>query len=224
LPAGRFRLPDERSIVCSWSGGKDSCLALYRAVEAGWRPSVLLTMLTEGGRRTRSHGLPVEVIAAQAEALGLELVTRPASWAAYEPSFVEALSSLAPDVVGGVFGSIDVDEHRAWVERVSASAAIEPVLPLWREPRLSLLAELLDRGVDAVLVAVRDGAIPPELLGRRLDADLLDDLAKYAIDLCGEAGEYHTVVVDGPLFARPLDLAAGETVLRDGVWFLDVRL
>ena len=211
--------------ACSWSGGKDSCLAFLRAVDAGLEPVGLLTMLTESGVRSRSHGLPVAVIEAQAAALGLPLVTRATSWAGYEQAFVSALRSGRELGAGAVvYGDIDLVDHRAWDERVSASVGLDAVLPLWQEPRLDLLDELRARGVEALLVAARDGLVSPELLGRTLDRALVEELAELGIDPCGEEGEYHTVVVDAPPFSHRLELRAGERVLRDGVWFLDLEL
>lgn len=209
--------------ICSWSGGKDSCLAFLRALDAGFEGVGLVTMLTGDGTRSRSHGLPVSVLEAQAAALGLPLVTRATSWAGYEEAFVSALhSGRELGAAAAVYGDIDLLEHRAWGERVSARAGLEAVLPLWQEARSKLLDELLARGVEALLVAARDGLVPPELLGRTLDRSLLTELLELGIDPCGEEGEYHTVVVDAPPFSRPLELRAGERVLRDGVWFLDL--
>jgi uncharacterized protein (TIGR00290 family) len=209
--------------LCSWSGGKDSCLAFLRAVDAGLEPLALVTMLTEDGARSRSHGLPVAVLDAQAAALGLPLLTRPASWAGYEEGFVSALrAGRELGAAAVVYGDIDLADHRAWEERVSARAGLDAVLPLWQQPRSHLLDELFDRGVVAELVAARDGLVSPDLLGRRLDFGLVEELRALGIDACGEEGEYHSVVVDAPSFAHRLGLRHGERVLRDGMWFLDV--
>lgn len=209
--------------VCSWSGGKDSCLALHRATSAGAEPIALVTMLTEGGRRTRSHGLPVEVVEAQATALGIPLVTGSATWNGYEDAFVAALRAVRADGAElAVFGDIDLDDHRAWCARVCGVAGLDAVHPLWQAAHLDLLAELLELGYEAIVVAARDGVVPASFLGRRLDDRLVGDLTALGIDPAGEGGEFHTVVVDGPLFDRPVELRPGESVLRDGVWFLDV--
>jgi uncharacterized protein (TIGR00290 family) len=209
--------------VCSWSGGKDSCLAFLRALDAGLEPVALVTMLTEDGSRSRSHGLSLEVLEAQAAALDLPLLTRTTSWAGYEEAFVSALRAgrgLGAATV--VYGDIDLVDHRLWDERVSAGVGLDAVLPLWQEPRSDLLDELRDRGVEARLVAARDGLVPQALLGRTLDRALVAQLAALGIDPCGEEGEYHSVVVDAPTFSSRLELRPGERVLRDGVWFLDV--
>jgi len=128
--------------VVSWSGGKDSCLAAHRAVAAGIRPQALLTAMIENGTRSRSHGLRLELLQAQARSLGLPLVTRATSWEDYDETMHAALSLLAVDgVEAGVFGDIDLEPHREWVAGVCARAGIEPFHPLWQEPMLALLAE-----------------------------------------------------------------------------------
>jgi uncharacterized protein (TIGR00290 family) len=209
--------------VCSWSGGKDSCLAFLRALDAGLEPVALVTMLTEDGSRSRSHGLSLEVLEAQAAALDLPLLTRATSWAGYEEAFVSALCAGGElGAAAVVYGDIDLVHHRLWDERVSAGIGLDAVLPLWQEPRSVLLDELRARGVEARLVAARDGLVPRALLGRTLDRALVAQLAALGIDPCGEEGEYHSVVVDAPTFSSRLELRPGERVLRDGVWFLDV--
>lgn len=211
--------------VCSWSGGKDSCLALHRAIAAGAAPAGLITMLTEGGRRTRSHGLRVEVVEAQAAALGLPLLTRSASWAGYEDAFGSALrSARALGAEAAIFGDIDLDEHRDWCVRVCRDAGLEAVHPLWQGTHLELLDELLGLGYEAVVVAAQDEVAPRSLLGRRLDGALVAELVALGIDPAGEGGELHTVVVDGPLFGERIELELGDAVLRDGVWFLDLAI
>lgn len=210
--------------VCSWSGGKDSALALARARAVHGDQGLLLTMFTEGGERSRAHGLPRSVLDAQARALRLDLVTGSASWDDYTPVFVELLRELRDrrGVTAAVFGDIDLEAHRQWCRRACAEAGIECLHPLWGEAREALVHECLDSGVEAMIIAVQDGVLPPALLGRRLDDALLAELRAAGVDLAGEQGEYHTVVVDGPGFSRRLDLVPGHRVLRDGYWFLDV--
>ena len=213
------------AFVCSWSGGKDSCLALHRAIQAGAEPRFLLSMLREDGARSRSHGLEPAVLEAQAASLGIPLITRPASWDEYESVFVGALQELeAEGVRAGVFGDIDLDDHRAWEEKVCAAAGIEPYLPLWQSSRAELLDELIGLGFEAIVVAVNAEKLAPEFLGRALDHALVREFEQMGIDLCGEEGEYHTVVVDGPIFARSLSLDLGTPGLYDGYWFLEPKI
>src|SRR5665647_2819057 len=143
-----------RRFFCSWSGGKDAYLAFARAVAAGGRPEALVCMLHEDGDRSRGHGLPVELLAAQAAALGIPLVTGATTWDDYEATFVGVLHELRrQDVEAGVFGDIDPDGHRVWVEEVCEIANLSCHLPLWQEPRRLLIGELLAGGVRATTVA-----------------------------------------------------------------------
>lgn len=212
--------------VCSWSGGKDSALALWRAREQLGSEAVLLTMFTEDDRRSRAHGLSKDVLAAQAQHMNLPLITGAASWDDYTPVFVDALRSLkrTRDIRAAVFGDIDLEPHREWCLRVCAEVGIECVHPLWGEPRDALVRECLVVGVKAMVIAVKENVLSPDLLGHPLDETTLAELAACGVDLAGEQGEYHTVVVDGPMFESAIALCKGERVLRDGYWFLDVGL
>jgi uncharacterized protein (TIGR00290 family) len=211
--------------VCSWSGGKDSCLALYRAISAGARPAALLTMLDQSGARSRSHGLTVDVLHAQAASLGIPLITRAASWDEYEPAFIAALRELRETgIKAGVFGDIDLQAHREWEQKVCAAAGITAHLPLWQTPRQELLDEFLALGFEALVIVTKDDPLGGRYLGRALDAALIREFEREGIDLSGEAGEYHTVVTGGPTFAQALQLRAGERVSRSGYWLLDVQV
>ena len=140
--------------VCSWSGGKDSCLALYRAMQAGAEARFLLSMLREDGARSRCHGLEPAVLEAQAASLGIPLITRAASWDEYESVFADTLQELeATGVRAGVFGDIDLEEHRLWEEKVCGAAGLRAHLPLWKSNRLELLSEFIDLGFEASIVA-----------------------------------------------------------------------
>ncbi len=211
--------------VVSWSGGKDCYLALELASERGVEPVALLTMLTETGERSRSHGLTLTALERQAEALGLPLVTRAATWEAYGDVFDAALSALAAEgVEAGVFGDIDGDDNRAWVVAACQRAGIVAIHPLWQLERRALLVELDTRGVTAVITVVRDGVLPDGFLGRTLGPALADELAAAGVDLCGELGEFHTVVLAGALFSFPLALQVTAVVAREGVHVLDLDL
>lgn len=213
-------------VFCSWSGGKDSAFALHRAVATGAAPRFLVSMLTEGGERSRSHGLRRELLQAQADAIEVPICFGAATWSGYRDEFVrvvrEGIAERGSRV--GVFGDIDMDDHRDWEEGVCAELGVEVSLPLWQRDRRGVIDELLAVGFEAVIVAVRDGVLPAEMLGRSLDADLVAEIESAGADACGEAGEYHSVVVDGPLFKRRLELQPGARVLRDGVHFLDLAV
>lgn len=203
---------EKRPAFVSWSGGKDSCLALHRARSSGLRVVALLNVIDEEGRRTRSHGLPPAFVGSQARSLGCELVQPRASWDEYEDEFKRACGELARrGVTDAVFGAIGVDEHREWVERVSRECGLTPRLPLWDEPPRGLLEEFLALGFRAIIVSVDLARLEGSFLGRELDRRTLDGLLGSGVDPAGENGEYHTAVLSGPGFSFPLEIEDART-------------
>ncbi len=214
-----------RRFFASWSGGKDAYLAFARAVAAGGRPAALVCMLHENGAASRGHGLPLALLEAQAAALGVPLVTRASTWDDYEAVFISVLRELrAEGVEAGVFGDIDLQEHRNWVEGVSGIAGLSCHLPLWQEERRALLGEFLASGARATVVAVDASRASVDYLGREIGAAFFAELEAAGLDICGEAGEYHTMVTSSPLFSAPVALSWGGVVERDGHWVLDFAL
>lgn len=208
----------------SWSGGKDSYLALHRSVPA-YDVVAMITMFGEDGTRSRSHGLRPEILDAQAARLGLPLFAGRGSWATYESDYLQALDDAkALELTHVIFGDIMYDSNRVFPERVCAAQGLVAVEPLWNEPTGALFREFVATGADARIVTVRDGVLDPSWLGRRLTADLLAEIERAGVDPCGEHGEYHTVVLDGPLFSSALHVSFGEPVLRGGCWALDGTL
>src|SRR5262245_1094730 len=193
--------------LCSFSGGKDSCLALWRAQRAGLDVRTLLVMFEESGERSRSHAIPLPLIERQAQALGLELVVGRAGWKNYEAVFIATLQRLrASGHTTAVFGDIDLEPHREWEERVCAAADIRAQLPLWQEDRRALADEVIANGFRAVVVCTDSRFLPDEFCGREYDAAFLADLPAN-VDACGENGEFHTLVYDGPNFKAPVTFA-----------------
>ncbi len=194
----------------SWSGGKDSCLALQRALRQGFDVQILLTMFDETENRSRSHAVSREMIAAQAEALNIKLVTANASWQNYEKVFVEQLKSFNSNgITHGIFGDIDLQPHRDWEEKVCSSANIEAVLPLWSENRRKLVDEFLSEGFKAVVVCVNEKYLDTSFCGRIFDENFLADLPEN-VDACGENGEFHTFVFDGKIFKYAVEFQIEE--------------
>ena len=209
----------------SWSGGKDCCLAYYRTLRSGIKARFLLNMATEDGKRSRSHGLTTALLDMQAQAVGISLVQRQAAWSNYEAEFEKALLAFREEgITDGVFGDIDLDEHRQWVERVCRRCGITPHLPLWGNRQKDLMQEFIEAGFRAVVIVTRADIMNEEWLGREVDANLMADLSQRRdITPCGEAGEYHTLVTNGPLFNRGLRIMQSENVLRDKHWYLDIQ-
>ena len=210
-----------RSFFCSWSGGKDSCLALHHAIKNGGQPRALFTMLAEDGAASRSHALPKTLIEAQARSLRLPSFSRSASWTQYEEQFILALHEFKKSGIDvGVFGDIDIDEHREWVRRVCGIAGIVPVHPLWKRARRELLEEFIGLGFKARVIVVNEQYLGWNFLGKAIDAQTITEMESAGIDPSGECGEYHTVVTDGPLFASPIEIRHAKPVRNDGYWFL----
>jgi diphthine-ammonia ligase len=208
---------------CSWSGGKDSCLALHHAILDGGMPRALLTMMSDDGHGSRSHGLPRPLLEEQARRIGTPIIFRSASWAEYEKVFSSALEGFRDEgMADGVFGDIDLQDHRDWCVRVCSAQNIRAFHPLWKRPRRELLEEFIGLGFKAVIIVTEAKKMGPEWLGRIIDARAISEMEKLGIDPSGETGEYHTVVMEGPIFRSRISLTIGEPVLHDGYWFLGV--
>src|SRR4030042_4691080 len=210
-------------VFCSWSGGKESCLACYRAIQEGHEVVSLLTMFATTGRYTRSHRLSRELLMAQSQAVGIPLYQRRASWDTYEREFTEALiSSKRKGIEGGVFGALYLSEDREWVERTCAEAGIVPILPLWGMGGKELLRRFIEKGFEAIVVAIRSDIVDEHWLGTRIDGEFVEQMEKRGIDVCGENGEYHTLVVDGPIFSKRIVIGETRITRREKRAFLHV--
>jgi uncharacterized protein (TIGR00290 family) len=211
----------------SWSSGKDSAMAL-RALrdDPGIEVVGLLTTLNKAADRVAMHAVRRELLAAQADAVGLALhaveLPWPCSNEQYEALMATAIADAeADDVEAIAFGDLFLEDVRTYRERMLAPTAISPIFPLWGRPTDELAREIVECGVKAVITCVDPTQAPAVLAGRWYDDALLDELAD-SIDPCGERGEFHTFVADAPGFARPIDVQVGEIVERDGFVFADV--
>ena len=216
---------DGREFFCSWSGGKDSSLAYYYTLQEGGVPAGLVTTMLESGDRTRAHGLSREILRQQADRLNTDLFTCPTSWDDYEDNFIELLDELQQkngELELGVFGDIDLEGHREWVEKVCGEVGLTAYLPLWEKSRRELICEFVDTDFEAIIVALDAEVLSEEYLGRPLDMAFIAELERLELDPSGENGEYHTVVVDGPIFSEPLSYELGEITSRDGKLFQEI--
>jgi diphthine-ammonia ligase len=214
-----------RNSLCSWSGGKDSCFALLQAIQTGYSPKVLLNVLNEEGRISRSHGIPSPILEAQAAAAGLPIRLISSSWNDYEKMFTAALGELKQQyqLTHAVFGDIDLQPHRDWEEKVCGNAGLTAVLPLWQQDRRQLVNQMLEAGIETMIVSCNE-EMGERFLGKTLTVSLIDELESMGIDACGENGEFHTLVLDCPLFNERVDVSVKETVLHDKYWFSVLKL
>jgi len=210
------------SVVLSWSGGKDSALALNALSRD---PAVevvgLLTSVTSSYDRISVHGVRRSMLEAQIERLGLPLfeisLSPNCTNDAYEAAFRAALEEIRrelPDVAHIAFGDLFLEDVRAYRERLLAGSGFEPLFPIWGLDTASLARRFIADGFTARLVCVDTTQLDGTFAGRLFDEQLLADLPVTA-DPCGERGEFHTFVSDGPPFSAPIPYRVGETVLRD---------
>ncbi len=212
-------------VFVSWSGGKDCCLALHRALKDGLDVKVLANTITGDGLRSKSHGMSATVLRDQAGAIGIPMRQQPTNDENYRDRFVAMLKEFREEgIEAGVFGDIDFNPHREWLEGVCAETGMQLFLPLWLEEQQGMMDEFIDAGFTTVVVAVKEGVLGPEFLGRTIDGTFLEDIRKAGDNItpCGEAGEYHTFVVDGPIFKQRLVIDESRTVSRNGHHFLEV--
>lgn len=209
-----------KNSLCSWSGGKDSCFALMQAILQGHTPKVLLNVLNEEGKISRSHGIPSAILQKQADVAGLPIHLISSSWQEYEKNFTEALSSLKRkyELTHAVFGDIDLQPHRDWEEKVCANAELTAVLPLWQQNRRSLVLQMLEAGIETIIVSCNE-TMGERFIGKTINAELVDELESMGIDACGENGEFHTLVLDCPLFKERIDVSVAKTLHHGEYWF-----
>lgn len=195
------------NFLTSWSGGKDSCYAMMQAVKLGLKPKVLLNMMNENGKISRSHGLPLSILNQQAQKMQLPIVTIPATWEDYEAKFIAVLQTLKVnyDLEAAVFGDIDLQPHRDWEEKVCQAANLKAILPLWQQDRIALVNEMLENGIETMIVSCNT-KMGESYLGRILTKELALELEQKEIDPCGENGEFHTMVIYCSLFLERISL------------------
>lgn len=215
-----------RALV-AWSTGKDSAWALHEARRTGELEIVgLLTTVTAPYQRVSMHAVRVELLAAQAAAVGLPVhlveIPAPCPDAVYAQAMADTLAvARERGITHVVFGDLFLEDVRAYREARMAQAGMIPVFPLWGRDTRALAYEMLDAGVEAWITCGDPRRVPRELVGRRLDRALLDALPE-GVDPCGERGETHTFVAAGPMFASPVAVEVREIVERDGFVFADL--
>jgi uncharacterized protein (TIGR00290 family) len=214
-------------VVLGWSGGKDSALALYvLQSDSSLRVDALLTTLTQQYDRISMHGVRHQLLTAQAAAIGLPVtetwIPPEASNEEYEAAFRRALAHHhARGTRRVAFGDLFLADIRAYRERQLADVAMTGLFPLWGRDTGELAREFVTLGFRARLVCVDTARLDSSFAGRAFDGDLLRDLPT-GIDPCGENGEFHTFVTDGPIFHKPVACTPGVTVLRNGYAFCDL--
>jgi uncharacterized protein (TIGR00290 family) len=214
-------------VLFCWSGGKDSAMALHGLRTAGeCHIAALLTTITDEYDRISMHGVRRVLLERQAESLGLPLhpVLIPPQCvnATYEERMKQALEThLARGVRSVAFGDIFLEDLRAYREKNLAQVGMQAIFPIWKRDTRELAREFVRQGFRAVAVCVDPRVLDASFAGRELEASFFADLPP-GVDPCGENGEFHTFVFDGPIFEAPIPCRTGEKVLRDGFCFCDL--
>jgi uncharacterized protein (TIGR00290 family) len=217
-------------LVMSWSGGKDSAMALHELLKTGQYEIVaLMTSVSDEYRRISHHGVREILLERQANAIGIPLEkiylpggkANPCTNEIYEQIMGDVLAKFQAHGVKTVgFGDLFLEDLRAWREANLAKAGMCGAFPIWKRNTAELAHELIAMGFKAFLSCV-EGKVGPGFVGRPYDTELLRDLPP-GIDPCGEYGEFHTFVYDGPIFKRPVAVSVGDIVMRDGRYYADL--
>jgi uncharacterized protein (TIGR00290 family) len=213
--------------LLSWSSGKDSAMAFYRILKSReYEVTGLLTTISDQFHRVSMHGVREELLEKQAAATGRQLekvmIPYPCPNAVYEERMREVLTRWKTRGVShAIFGDLFLEDIRRYRENKLSQVGITPVFPVWGADTASLAKEMLDVGFRAVITCVDPRKLDPKFAGREFNQSLLRELPK-SVDPCGENGEFHTFVYDGPIFKEPIPIRVGEIVNRDGFQFADV--
>ncbi len=213
--------------LASWSSGKDSAWSLLEVQRSGaFEVAGLLTVVTGPFARVSMHGVRVELLEAQARAVGLPLVMVPIPYPCSNEDYSSRMRAameraLAEGISHVIFGDLYLEDVRRYREQNLAVVGMTAVFPLWGTPTAELAERMIAGGLEAIVTCLDPTKVPRSFAGRRYDRALLAALPA-SVDPCAENGEFHTVAVGGPMFAAPIPVTVGETVERDGFVFTDV--
>jgi uncharacterized protein (TIGR00290 family) len=211
-------------VIVAWSGGKDSALALYEVLNSGsYEVLELLTTVTKDYDRISIHGVRRVLLEQQAKALRIPLeemfITKGASDAEYEGELLKTLKRHRDsDVFSVVFGDIFLEDVRKYRERILAKAGMNGIFPLWKRDTKDLARTFINLGFKAIITSIDSNVLRKSFAGREYDEKFLSDLPAN-VDPCGENGEFHSFVYDGPLFCERIGFKKGEIVLRDNRFY-----
>ncbi|PYS84545.1 MAG: diphthine--ammonia ligase [Acidobacteria bacterium] len=216
-----------KPVLMSWSGGKDSCLALFEIQKArDYRVAALLTTVTRDYDRVSMHGVRRVLLEKQAASLGTPLhqvlITKGAGNEEYETNLIEAVSAYREQAIDSVvFGDLFLEDIKAYRDQFLARHDLRGIYPVWMRNTTEFIKEFIELGFKAMITCVDSKALDQSYAGRIIDYDFLASLPGN-VDPCGENGEFHTFVFDGPNFSKAVEFSVGETVLREGFWFCDL--
>ena len=202
--------------VLSYSGGKDCILALYRKIEQGDVPVALLTTVKKYSEETGTHGLPFDLLEQVSKSVDLPIIYAQCDVSEYEDVFEEKLKEAKKmGATSVVYGDIDIEQHKKWGIDRAEHAGLDYEFPLWQEDREKLVHEVIDSGFKAVIKKVNLDYMSEDFLGKTLTKELIEKIKSKGVDPCGENGEYHTFVVDGPIFDYKIDIKYDKSKIEE---------
>ena len=215
---------NNKKFVISFSGGKDSMLALHRMIKNGYTPVALLTTVKKNEGESWTHGINLDFLNRVSKSLGIDLITVECGVSEYESEFErKLLEAKEKGATICVYGDIDIEHHRQWgVDRCNA-VNMNAEFPLWQENREDLVYEFIDNGYKAIIKTINLNNLGEEFLGEILTKDLIQKIKETGSDACGENGEYHTFVSDGPLFKIPINFEIESKILDEHYGRLNIK-
>lgn len=213
----------KNKFVMSFSGGKDSTLALYRMIKKGYEPVALLTTVKKDADKSWTHGINKRLLKQVSESLDIPLLEVECDVCEYEKEFEKSLikaKELGASIC--VFGDIDIEEHKNWDVERCKNSGIEASFPLWQEDRESLVYEFIESGFTTIIKTVNLDYLNESLLGKKLTKNVVLEIKNSGADACGENGEYHTFVIDGPLFKEKVSFENKGIVIERNYGHLNI--
>jgi uncharacterized protein (TIGR00290 family) len=201
------------NFAISYSGGKNSVLALHRMLEQGHNPVAMITTVNIEQRRSWFHGIQNELLDAVSKSLDIPLIICECTPDNYTQAYEQSLAkSMKMGADSCVFGDIDIDAHKTWDEERCKNVGIKCILPLWQQGREALVRELLTKGFKSIIKIEDSNKLDGSFLGQTLTMPLIEKMKAVGVDPCGENGEYHTFVYDGPIFAYPISFETDRII------------
>ncbi len=236
----------KKKAIASWSSGKDSCLACYKAMNKGYEIKYLFNTISNESKRVNFHGINRELLKAQSEAVGIPLFQIETGGDDYTEKFKEGVGKLIKDegIEAMIFGDIYLQWHKDWIDGVCSELGIDAIMPHWNRNSEKIIREFIDAGFESVVVGVSASHVKcgDKLIGKLINNEFIDYIknnideiknpeAESEFDLCGENGEYHTYVTNGPIFKNKINILESTKVYREkeydgkiyGNWFLDIK-
>lgn len=211
--------------IATWSGGKDSCLAMYKAMQDNYSISYISNTISRDFKRVRFHGLSAEFIQAQSKALGIPLLQQETSEENYKAEFIQNLKKGVKNGIDAVvFGDIHLEDCLAWAKEVCNEVELKCLEPLWKTPQIKIIEELISCGFEAIVVSTQEDILGKEWVGRKIDKKFLKEIKKHKnVDPCGENGEYHTAVLNGPVFKKKIEILKSKKIKIGNYYFLNIQ-